>query len=77
MLVLTRRVGESFMIGTDVEVKVIKIDGGKLSTGIDAPRDVKVHRLEIYDRIKNGEEQQSKKYTESPKLSITGKQGEY
>jgi carbon storage regulator len=58
MLILTRRVGESLKIGDTVTVTVLAINGHQVRIGIDAPRDVPVHREEIYERIK--QEQQSK-----------------
>ena len=51
MLVLMRRLTESIMIGDDIKVTVLKINGNQVSIGIDAPDDVEVHREEIYDRI--------------------------
>lgn len=51
MLILTRRVGESLMIGDDVNVTVLGIRGNQVRIGVDAPKDVAVHREEIYDRI--------------------------
>jgi carbon storage regulator len=51
MLILTRKVGESINIGTSIKVTVINIEGGQVRVGIDAPRDVIVHREEIYNRI--------------------------
>ena len=51
MLILTRKVGESINIGTNIKVTVINIEGGQVRVGIDAPRDVIVHREEIYNRI--------------------------
>ncbi len=55
MLILTRRVGESITIGEDVKVTVLGVKGSQVRVGIDAPKDVPVHREEIYDRIKNEE----------------------
>ena len=52
MLILTRKVGESIMIGESVEVKVLGLRAGQVKIGIEAPRDVEVHREEIYDRIR-------------------------
>jgi len=51
MLILTRRVGEKLMIGDDVEVHVLGVKGNQVRFGIDAPKDVAVHREEIYKRI--------------------------
>ncbi len=51
MLILTRRVGESLMIGDNVNVTVLGIRGNQVRIGVNAPKDVAVHREEIYDRI--------------------------
>jgi len=51
MLILSRRVGESLVIGDDVIVNVLGIKGNQVRIGVDAPRDVSVHREEIYERI--------------------------
>ncbi len=51
MLVLTRRSGESFMIGDEVSVTVLELKGKQVRIGIDAPREVSVHRKEIFDKI--------------------------
>ena len=50
MLILTRRVGETLKIGEDIEVTVLGLRGGQVRIGINAPRDVAVHREEILDR---------------------------
>ncbi|OSM02400.1 carbon storage regulator CsrA [Magnetofaba australis] len=52
MLILTRRVGESLQIGDDIKVTLLGIKGNQVRIGIDAPRDVEVHREEIYDKIR-------------------------
>ena len=52
MLILTRKVGESIMIGESVEVKILGLRAGQIKIGIDAPRDLEVHRQEIYERIR-------------------------
>lgn len=52
MLILTRRVGETVMIGDNVTVTVLGVKGNQVRLGVNAPRDVAVHRQEIYDRIK-------------------------
>jgi len=51
MLILTRRVGESVMVGADVTVTVLGVKGNQVRVGINAPKSVAVHREEIYERI--------------------------
>lgn len=51
MLILTRRVGESVMIGDDVTITVLGVKGNQVRIGVNAPKDVAVHREEIYERI--------------------------
>lgn len=52
MLILTRRVGETLMIGDEVTVTVLGVKGNQVRIGVNAPKDVSVHREEIYERIK-------------------------
>jgi carbon storage regulator len=51
MLILTRRVGESLMIGNDVTVTVLGVNGNQVRLGVNAPKNVEVHREEIYERV--------------------------
>ncbi len=59
MLILTRRVGETVMVGDDVTVTVLGVKGNQVRIGVNAPKDVAVHREEIYERIKKEQEQGS------------------
>jgi carbon storage regulator len=53
MLILTRRAGETVMIGSDVTITVLGVKGNQVRIGINAPKDVAVHREEIYERIQS------------------------
>ena len=54
MLILTRTVGESIQIGDDIRVTVLGVAGNQVRTGVDAPKNVAVHRKEIWERIQAG-----------------------
>jgi len=56
MLILTRRVGESLMVGEDITVTVLGVKGNQVRIGINAPRDVAVHREEIFNKIQQKDE---------------------
>jgi len=63
MLILTRRVGETLVIGDDVTVTVLGVRGNQVRLGVNAPKDVALHREEIYQRIQN--EKDAENSTES------------
>ena len=52
MLILTRRIGEAVIIGDEISVTVLSINGNQVRVGVNAPRDVPVYREEIYERVK-------------------------
>ncbi len=72
MLILTRRVGETLMIGDDVTVTVLGVKGNQVRIGINAPKDVSVHREEIYERIKNEKSGGSEVATSNPAVDSSG-----
>ena len=64
MLILTRRIGESVVIGDDIKLTVLGVKGSQVRLGIDAPKSVSVHREEIYQRIQ-GEDSSSEEGSNS------------
>ena len=72
MLILTRRVGETVMIGNDVTVTVLGVKGNQVRVGVNAPRDVAVHREEIFERIKREEHDGSGATTTTARTASRG-----
>ena len=60
MLILTRKVGENLLIGDNISITVLSVRGNHVKIGVDAPKDVSVHREEIYHRIKEAEDELKK-----------------
>ncbi|ENT5432092.1 carbon storage regulator CsrA [Pseudomonas aeruginosa] len=58
MLILTRRVGETLMVGDDVTVTVLGVKGNQVRIGVNAPKEVAVHREDIYQRIQKEKDQE-------------------
>jgi carbon storage regulator len=69
MLILTRRVGETVMIGDDVTITVLGVKGNQVRVGINAPKHVAVHREEIYERIKREQQPEPEELAEKPKAA--------
>ena len=65
MLILTRRVGETLMVGDEVTVTVLGVKGNQVRIGVNAPKEVAVHREEIYERIKKEEAAEGVEVAES------------
>ena len=65
MLILTRKKDESLRIGDDIVITVVSVSGGHVRLGIEAPRELAVHRSEIYEKIANAEQDDGEQATES------------
>ena len=64
MLILTRRAGETLMIGDDVSITVLGVKGNQVRIGVNAPKNISVHREEIYQRIQREKSQQTGSHTD-------------
>lgn len=71
MLILMRRLGEELRIGNDVIVKIVNVIGSQVTVGVTAPREVRVHREEVYERIRT-QQQKSEALPSEPQLPTDG-----
>lgn len=66
MLVLTRKTGEVIMLGEDIQIKIVSVDGDQVKLGIEAPKTLKIYRQEVYEAI----QKENKAALENVNLSI-------
>lgn len=71
MLILTRRVGEALMIGADVSITVLGVKGNQVRLGVNAPKEVPVHREEIYERIQREKQGHTPDQSTAPDEALT------
>ena len=69
MLVLSRKKNESIVINDDISIVVVEIRGDKVRLGVEAPKEVPVHRREVYDAIKRAEKESEKSASDADKAS--------
>jgi carbon storage regulator len=72
MLVLSRKKNESIIINNDITIVVVEIRGDKVRLGVEAPKEVPVHRREVYDAIKRAETEQQRNRTSQTGAEATG-----
>jgi len=70
MLILSRKVNEKVMIGDDISISIIEVRGDQVRIGVDAPRNVKVYRQEVYDAIKAENKAASESAVKIPHLDF-------
>ncbi|MBN2483046.1 MAG: carbon storage regulator CsrA [Candidatus Omnitrophica bacterium] len=75
MLVLTRKLDESIIIGENIEIKVLEVRGEQVRLGIVAPRSISVHRKELYDKIKSINVESVKTKTDKITVPFKSKEG--